>query len=423
MAFVYSTTQEITNSSYGNIDMAVNIFRGECTRTETGVTFNFGVSFTPCGKTTNEGGSGTWTSNSVAAWYGGVQKFAQMAHGEGTHTVFGTYYYATDMTYEWGKNQQNTTEVTCYTFTASNIAATTTSVNVTVGVGWADFAGTNKGNLTFSLTIPEFHGNVGTPTVTITDNGDNTFTVSGTNGANGANNTATTIFSWGYDTNYSNSGKVSNQALTANASNATKTVYAKAVTTGAHGSSRTATTSLAVKNYRAPSQAGKPVISYEKSRLTIKESWDYSWTASTATNASSPIRGYRLRVYKNNSAIAGLAYNTSSAVLTKGSGTHTYVDTEDSDVAEISFDPATMGFAPGNKVKFSVQAYTKYGTGSTLTGTVSTSDELTILNAGIVRAKTSTGFVEGVAHVKVNGAWQEAEVVKVKTASGWQEAE
>lgn len=416
MAFVYSTTQKITDSSYGNIDMAVNIFRGECSRTETGVTFEFGVSFTPCGKTVNEGGTGTWTSNSVAAWYEGVQKFAQMSHGDDTHTVSGTYYYATDMTYEWGKQQQNTKEVTCYSFTANNITAATASVDVTIGVGWGDYRGNNKGNLTFSLTIPEFHGDVGTPTVTITDNKNNTFTISGTDGANGANNTATTVFSWGYDTNYSNSGKVSNQALTANASAATKTIYAKAVTTGEHGSTRTATASLAVKNYQAPSAPGKPVITYNKSRLTVKEPWEITWNPATATNTSSPVGGYAI-------SIVGPDYTRS---IRMGD-----IDDEELQCLYILDDPSDY-FTPGDTIAVSVQAIARNGfgleaggwyEGYILRGPVSTSDEYIVQNAGVMRAKTASGFSEGPVYVKVNGAWREAEVVKVKTASGWREAE
>ncbi len=418
MAFVYSTTQKITSSSYGNIDMAVNIFRGECNRTETGVTFEFGVSFTPCGKTVSEGGTGTWTSNSVAAWYGGVQKFAQMSHGDDTHTVSGTYYYATDMTYEWGKQQQNTKEVTCYSFTANNITAATASVNVTIGVGWADYRGNNKGNLTFSLTIPEFHGDVGTPVVTITDNKNNTFTISGTDGANGANNTATTVFSWGYDTNYSNSGKVSNQALTANASDATKTIYAKAVTTGEHGSTRTATASLAVKNYQAPSAPGKPVITYNKSRLTVKEPWTVSWTPATATNASSPVGGYAICIVSPE-----YTYRVCQGDIDDEAGIQS--------CSLVCDDPSDY-FAPGDTITATVQAIARNGLGlevggwaenDILRGPVSTSNEYLVQNAGVMRAKTTSGFLEGPVYVKVNGAWQEAEIVKVKTASGWQEAE
>lgn len=422
MAYVYSTAQ--TDTSHGNIDMSVNVFRGDCTRTQTTATFSFGVRFTPNGKTVSNGGRGTKTSNSIAAWYGGVQRFAQASSGNVTASK-GTYYYAyyTDRTSSGHVNVNNTTETTCFTATVTGLSATSTSASITIGVGWYDWAGTNKGNLTFSLSIPEYHGNVGKPDVWITDHGNNTFTVGGTDGANGTNNTASTAYSWGYDENYSTAGKVSARTLSANANDATKTVYAKAVTTGAHGSSASDTAYLAIKHYVKPSQAGKPVIHYNKTRLTVKENWKYTWDAATKANDSSPIVGYRIRVYKGNSAITGLAAG-SGTTITKGSGTNAYLD-RDSTSCEIIFNPVTLGFAAGNTVKVSVQAYAKDGSTSKnlKVGDSNMSDVSTVQNAGVMRVKPAGAWKEGIVHVKVNGAWKEADLVQTKVSGAWKESE
>ena len=53
---VWSTTKTIGENVYGNVGMKINIYRGECTRTENAVSFKFGVIFKPDGK---------WTSNSI----------------------------------------------------------------------------------------------------------------------------------------------------------------------------------------------------------------------------------------------------------------------------------------------------------------------------------------------------------------------
>ena len=69
---------------------------------------------------------------------------------------------------------------------------------------------------------------VGTGTVSIKDNGNNTFTVSGTKGTDGTNNKATgPTVSWGYNTNY-NDGSSGTYGLTiATSGNATRRVYAR----------------------------------------------------------------------------------------------------------------------------------------------------------------------------------------------------
>jgi hypothetical protein len=82
---------------------------------------------------------------------------------------------------------------------------------------------------------------------------------------------------------------------------------------------------------------------------------------------------------------------------------------------------------PGDIVKFAVTAYTRYGDkydGNKLFKTSeSFSSEHIVQNAGVIRVKVGSAWKEGQVYVKTADSWKEADVVSVKTASGWQESE
>jgi hypothetical protein len=272
-------------------------------------------------------------------------------------------------------------------------------------------------------------GAVGTGTITITDNGNNTFSVNGTKGADGNNNPATgPVISWGYTTSYSNSGSVTQQPLTITTpANATRTVYAKCVTGATYGSSKTATTSSAVKQYVAPSAPGIPALSYNKSRLTVKEPWTFTWKAATPANASSPICGYRIRIYKNDKLVLGLKplqANSPAKVVLNAEGTNEFLDRDNTNNTLVIEDPASFGFNASDTVKLSVYAYTKYGTGNKLfSNTYAVSAKYTVQNAGIVNVNVGGSWKEGQVYVKINGTWKEAESVHTKAGGTWKEAQ
>ena len=647
MAFVYSTAQTYapsTNVSGGDISMSVNVFRGDCTRTEKKVTFKFGVSFSPNGEYVSSGGTGTSTTNSIAAWYDGEQRFAQASSGN-IRASKGNTYYATYT--DRSSERQNTTEKTCFTYTSGTISATTTKVTVTIGVGWNDWAGTQKTTLKFSVKIPEYHGDgtttkpvikdtndnkftikgstkagvnnafksakvyyttdgttpttsssyksvsevgsytitlsvpttktsttstikaftvakfeentatsayadavavkyhkagtapttptitdngnnkftisgtvgkngtnaahkktvlyyttngntpatgdegdangtnkitvaeatssddksgdtysktysipsgsssttvkafarstfdwgdplvsstkstavlhhtaIGSPKISITDNGDNTFTITGTAASNGThNNTATTSYAWGYSTAYGTSGTGKKTLDINTPSNATRTVCAKAtaVPSWSGDSTKTATASLAVKQYVAPGAPGKPTLSYSKSRLTVKENWTFSWSAAAATNTSSPVKGYRIALLKNGTSIP--IKNTSGTTISSNPSSadwHSYDTTKTS----IVIDPVKNGFAPGDKVKIGVKPYTHNGKSAQVFASSYTySTEATVKNAGVMRVKVSGSWKEGIVYVKSGGSWKEADIVYVKAGGSWKESE
>lgn len=276
---------------------------------------------------------------------------------------------------------------------------------------------------------------VGKGTITITDHKNNTFSVAGTKGKDGENNPASgPVISWGYSTKYENSAAVSKKGLDIVTSTSdARTVYAKCVTKAAFGSDTTATTTLAVKQYVAPGNPGKPIISYDKSRLTIKEPWTYTWAAAAATNSSSPVKGYRVRVYKNGEIITGLAYDKTTNTLSKGTETNQWVDT-DMPSTTVSFDPVKLGFKAGDKVKLSVFAYSRNalnqiswtagGTSYSLfNSTQIYSNELTVQNAGVVHTNVKGTWKEGQVYVNVKGTWKEAESVHTNVGGTWKEAQ
>lgn len=433
MAYVYSTIYTAgSGNSYGNIPLYVRIYRGDCTRTEKSVSFNFGVGF-------QSYVSPSQTSNSIIAEYNGIQKFAQASYG-GIHIVKGTWYHA----YYDNRNseRQCTSETLCFTYSNSSISATTTSVSVPVGVGWADYSGTKRGTITFNLSIPEYHGTVSKGTVSITDNYNNTFTLNGTKGASGINNPSTgPTLKWGYNTKYSNTF-TNGSTMTLSASgdtNATRTVYAKSITGATYGDEQTAFAQLDVRQYVGPGEPGKPVISYSKNRLTVKENWLFNWVLATKTNDSSPVVGYRIRLYRkrgNSDFIKLPIYDSDGKNLSikAVSSGDIYYD-RDGEYPFIYIYPAYYSkdvhpdepdILPGDQIKLAVTAYTRYGkdnTGNQLFKTSEVaSDVSTVQNAGIMRVKIGT-WKEGQVYVKVGGAWKEAEVVQTKVNGYWKESE
>jgi hypothetical protein len=175
-------------------------------------------------------------------------------------------------------------------------------------------------------------------------------------------------------------------------------------------------------------------LEYNKSRLTIKENWKFTWdSGGTPHGTTSPIKGYYIQVLRKPkdgssfSAIKGLVGSTSNPTITKGSGTKAYIDRQ-SLSKEIVFDPAALGFVPGDYVKIKAAAYTQWGDGSWKDSGYAESGEYLVQNAGIVKIKVNTGtseapkmeWKEGQVWIKTldangNEVWREAETVYIKT--------
>ena len=181
MAFVYSTNTVDTSdtySKYGNVPLAISIFRDKITeRTETKVSFKFGVRFTYAVNSTTR-----WMSNSIASWYDGKKLYANVSFGNDAGKFYGKsscYSHYDNRDSEYGPYK---TESTCYNYSNSSIEADTRTVTIEIGVGWNAWNPANKGTLKFTMPIDEWHGNASKPTIEITDKADYTVKISGKSG-------------------------------------------------------------------------------------------------------------------------------------------------------------------------------------------------------------------------------------------------
>ena len=149
-----------------------------------------------------------------------------------------------------------------------------------------------------SISYSAYATSVGTPSVSITDNGNNTFSISATKGSNGTNNTAKGVGGISYSFDNSNWTSGNSGSITAN-----KTVYGRAYTTGTYNNSGYASTSKAIKYYSKPGTptvtisddgSGTVTISTTKgsdgsnNAATTVTDIQYSFDNSTWANYSSP---------------------------------------------------------------------------------------------------------------------------------------
>lgn len=267
---------------------------------------------------------------------------------------------------------------------------------------------------------------------------------------------------------------------TASESTASQTVKVRIKANPTYGDTKYSPESDAVtlKNYIAPTNPSEaPSVTKTKTRFTVKEPWTVSWSNTNQQakkkNNSSSVAGYRIIMLVKKGGTGGWVSEPFKIKATnkqgwkylgqnpdnKGNGDTWYtVDTSDLDsMTEITIDPMLQGFVPGDIVKFGIrpyilwkaadpehedsftEVYKLFSDGPTINGTKGVdsehytfTDEITVQNAGVVRIKTGadkSSFKEGIVWVKINNTgtkttdWVEADVVKVKTSSGWKESE
>jgi hypothetical protein len=292
-------------------------------------------------------------------------------------------------------------------------------------------------------------------TVSIVDNFNNSYTVKGQGGGNGTNNpveSATLEYTKedGTITSVNCETLVSKKiSFTPTGTNATRSVKAGVTTVGKYNTKSVSTTKD-IKQYVGPNAVTKLKISYNKSRLTLKENWTLAWAPPT-TNNGCPIKGYRIRLYRKRGEESWIKlpiYDSNGNMGhvigdTTKSPTDYYWDRDGTKNSATIYTKyynkevisAYPDILPGDKVKFAVTAYTKYG--ENYDGTVQNSSgstqcfktgeafsgEYNVQNAGIVRVKVNGAWKEGQVYVKAGGTWHEAETVNVKTSSGWKESQ
>lgn len=365
----------------------------------------------------------------------------------------------------------------------------TTSASITIKskiipgsnyTGWTDEWNESLSSTTMTRSSWTWYDNTAGKAPKITDGGNNKFSITGYAGTAGSNNSITEtklqykLGNGSWTTATGNS--LSATAITAAKGDGFQTVTARTRYkcqrySGDSSYIYSSEATLDVKNYQNPSNPSNINIGYTKNRFTIKENWNITWSRGTQANDSSPIEGYRIRIYKgaNTIPIKDSSGTIIASETSKGNkdycydfenpawtivqyvvaddderdsiipankvasydfngngrldaGDSVYVQTNNLDTT-FTIDPVQNGFVAGDTVKIMLHAYTRNGLGSKLWSSGVYSSVFTVQNAGVMRVKTSSGWKEGQVYVKVDGGWKEADVVKVKTSAGWKESE
>jgi hypothetical protein len=197
-----------------------------------------------------------------------------------------------------------------------------------------------------------------------------------------------------------------------------------------------ATTLTEVNQYIAPSIPNKLELSYTKRRLTLEESWEFTWDPSIAYNNNSLVKGYYISVLRCPAGrdpevassweyVTGLTSNPKIDYLYKDDGTSTEVKREGTSCTAILQNPATFGFNIGDWVKMRVRPFTMNGKNEPVTNKTNEYVESTpeiVLEAGLMRVKVDGEWKTGKVYVKQNGRWHRAKSVDVKVKGEWIES-
>lgn len=275
----------------------------------------------------------------------------------------------------------------------------------------------------------------GEPTVSISNPGNNTYSITLTAGDPGSDNTRKNSYLY-----YTTNGKTPSKQeytgmiqLTGNTETHTKnitvtkdhTVQAIAYSTFNYGpESSSKVKSADILFYADPIITEAPKITHTKSRLTLKEPWVVSFKAEPG-NANAPLRSYLTRIFVNdigwkviNKGVSGIL-NEAFDFINWPANSQTYTLYPDK-----LTNRDGIKLKVGDKIQISVAVWANMGpdAGQILTEPV-WSEIYEVRNAGIVRIKEGGSWREGQVYVKVNNSWKEAETVYTKTSTGWKESE
>lgn len=273
-----------------------------------------------------------------------------------------------------------------------------------------------------NIYVDVYATSVGNGSVSIVDNGNNSITISGKTGTNGTNNNVSSGYIyWKFNNSDWNSETVTYSAN----SNFTKSVSIPSGATSVQvdlyteGKLNTTkvTSTINVIYYGNPGAPGIPILYFRKKGPVPKEEVYFSWSAASAgTNV--PVKGYRLRIYKNGRLLLGIDPNDASSSWWDTGSTSTRYDFVGTDFA----------FEKGDRVKLGIYSYGINGKGTLIFNGDGTAEaqvnsaEYTFINAGIMRIKSSGTWKEGQVYIKINGIWKEADSIYIKQNGLWKES-
>lgn len=267
-------------------------------------------------------------------------------------------------------------------------------------------------------------------TVTITDNYNNTFTITATQGASGTNNPSKglTGLKWGYGGTDARTSTYSNGQTIAVTKDTRSTghrwVSAEATTIATYGSNKTAAASVDINMYYEPYT---PTVTLAESsrhngRITTKKNWTFSWTCSPKSSSeNSAVKGYYLYLYKidSNGNYISLDIKDSSGAGYCYEYDGVYYSPQSADVTSITLDPEKCGIQTGDAIRFRVTAYSTDGKNNKLWSGDGYSAVVYVESSGIARVKYGGTWRESQVFVKYGGTWREAEAIYTKYGGTW----
>lgn len=310
------------------------------------------------------------------------------------------------------------------------------------------------------VTVPKYIGIITDAAFKIQDNYNNTFNFI-TSYSGGVNDTVTQIINWGYtsslgksikldDNKTGTSTKCSLTDIDANKTKAARKIYYQYIVEGKEtkagrrfeGNTDDDLDFPDIKQYVAPSAPGKPSLtndSYKNGRLTVKLPWTFTWTKATKTNDSSPVKGYRIRLWVktkgNSSFINTPIYDSSGKQLSVyDDTTNQYYYDNNTTTNSIVIYPDKQDLKVGDQFYITIYSYSRFGkkndgtnaglfnNGGTSEAAVKSEKTYTVQNAGIMRVRVDNEWKEGQVYVKTETGWKEASSIHVKTDGGWKES-
>lgn len=353
---------EANSSSYVNVATNVGAEIRNVSRNGTSVYFEYRAYIYQS--------TSTWSTNTWALW---VEGNRNVVKSSGTKSSQGTKYY----TGWYGKTVSLGTSSSYTTVSVGvagkNYAASSPNGYVTLGV-----------NALPTASAPSLSG------LSITNIADKSVNISfNINNSNNASVTDSYI-----DLSLTNFGQVvktiSSRSGTFTGLDPNRTYYARGNAANAAGRSYTGVSSFKT-SFVNPGSPGKPTLSYNQTEPIPISNITAKW--SKATNGSTAVAGYRIRLYKNDVEVD-------------------MIDTETADVS-YTFNKTLeeYGFIPGDKVKVGIYSYSKdwegnkfFNGGGTSTSQVF-SDNLTVVSDKYIYASINgSAFNKYKMYISIQGA-------------------
>lgn len=268
---------------------------------------------------------------------------------------------------------------------------------------------------TVTITFGGGASKPGAPTITVTDIGDNTFSISAEKGTAGNSNGTESITGYQYSLDNKNWSNGSSGSITE-----AGTIYGRAYTDGAYWDSDYGTGSATVKYYHKPSVRPTPKIEFTK-KPTLKSNFTISWGEGSQYGEESynAIKGYRIELFKD-SQIIKLGTSENYIEVTDANSVSFNIIDKEFDIKVGDSIHATLRIWSENGEKNPKRLYYDYSNPAI-------SNYVTIVNMGVVwlRIKNADGndtWVEGQVWSRDSLTWNECTGLFMRDSSTWKES-